>query len=209
MTTRTTFEDRLLTELRSEIELRAADRTASAEAPAARRRVLTRPRLALAAAACSAAGLAVVLVPGSPADTPAYAVQRHGDGSVTLTMKDMSLAPDAQLQLAERLRAQGIHVTIDDLPAGKQCEQPRGEPLPSFWDGDSAEKPHRVEDEQRALVREAVRAGTWKTTLHPGDSLAIENTRPSQADRSEVLIVGVYAVRGEVGACKPVEVPRH
>ena len=80
MTTKTTFEDRLLAELRGEIERREED----SSVPAVRRRLFTGRQLALAAVACAVAGLAVVLVPGSPADSPAYAVERHGDGSVTL-----------------------------------------------------------------------------------------------------------------------------
>ncbi|MFF4398079.1 hypothetical protein [Streptomyces sp. NPDC001480] len=82
------FEDRLLTELQAEIERRevarraldAGEHTGRTGAPASDRPLFTRRRLALAAGACAVAGLAMVPAPGSPADSPAYAVDRHHDG---------------------------------------------------------------------------------------------------------------------------------
>ncbi|PWI17078.1 hypothetical protein DI272_25125 [Streptomyces sp. Act143] len=207
MSTKTTFEDRLLAELRHEIGLREA--AAPAVAFVARRALVTRGRLVLAAGACAAAGLAVVLVPGSPADAPAYAVEQHDDGSVTLTIEDMSLAPDDQHRLAERLRAQGIHVAIDEVPAGEQCAQPRGELLPSYFEGHSAGKPRSAEGGQGAPEGVTVLKGTFKTTLNPGDSLAFENTKESQGAKSGLRLASVYAVSGEIAACEPVRMEPH
>ncbi|WP_289924176.1 hypothetical protein [Streptomyces sp. S.PB5] len=125
---KTTFEDRLLAELRGEIERREADTQApaapapAAPAPAARRRLVTGRRLTLAAATCALAGLAVVLVPGSPADSPAYAVERKGDGTVMLTVKDQDIDVEAQRQLARKLSLYGIEVDIQVLRPGYVCE---------------------------------------------------------------------------------------
>ncbi|MFF3615017.1 hypothetical protein [Streptomyces sp. NPDC002580] len=56
--------------------------------PARVRRLCTGRRVAVAMAGCAVAALATLVAPGSPAAPAAYAVERHGDGSVTLTVKD-------------------------------------------------------------------------------------------------------------------------
>ncbi|MFC9128792.1 hypothetical protein ACFT4A_18355 [Streptomyces sp. NPDC057099] len=217
MTTKTTFEDRLLAELRREIEVRGASgpagaatgpagaATGPAEAVAARRSpfaaVLTGRRLALAAGACAVTGLVLVLVPGSPGESPAYAVERHGDGRVTLTLTKIAIGQDAQRRLAERLRAEGIHVTINNLSFGQQCKQPRGKMLT----GSVA----------RGFIGEPPKDGTvpvggptdpafhrnWQVTLHPGDSLGMENTSRKDG-RPGVNSELFYAVKGEIAPCE-------
>jgi hypothetical protein len=187
-TTRTTFEDRLLEELRREIDARASDPAAvPTPAPGRRRRAVTAPRLGLVALACAAAGAAWVLVPGSPADTPAYALEPHPDGSVTLTLNDIALGGSLQDGLAERLRREGIHVAEDDLPVGYECTHPRGETLPG---------PIRGEGE-----------GAWEITLRRGDSLAFESIAQLQPDGSRQRVVSFYGVRGEIAPCDPVRAP--
>ncbi|NNN34709.1 hypothetical protein HLK59_30990 [Streptomyces sp. S3(2020)] len=203
MTMKTTFEDRLLAELQGEIERRETD----SSVPAARRHVFTGRRLALAAAACAVAGLAVVLVPGSPTETPAYAVERNGDGSVTLTLDDLGLSEHAQRELAERLRADGVHVDIQNLDRDHQCRRPRGEAVPGNFDLESAlsggskspEKAERVEREARDL---ASRLGAWKITLHRGDTLAFENY---DSGSEYVFATNFYAVKGAIEPCVQVE----
>lgn len=201
---RTTFEDRLLAELQGEIERREA-----VPAPAVRRRAITGRRLALAAAACAVAGLAVVLVPGSPAESPAYAVERNGDGSVTLTLDDMTLSTDAQRELAERLRADGIHVDIQNLDGDHKCRRPRGEPIPGNFDLESAltmssKSPRKVEDVEREARDLASRLGSWKITLHRDDTLAFENYDLGQ---KAVFAMNFYAVKGAIEPCVQVERP--
>ncbi|MER5431934.1 hypothetical protein [Streptomyces sp. NPDC002588] len=105
MSARETFEDRLLEELKREIELRGA--TGAAPVPV-RRRALTPRRVVLALAACAAVALAPVVMPGSPGGSAAYAVERHGDGSVTLTVKRRVV--DRQ-ELAKVLGRDDIKVT--------------------------------------------------------------------------------------------------
>lgn len=124
-TRRTSFEDRLLKELQREIELREC---ASTEAETGERgtstsarRLLTPRRIALAAATCAVAGLAAVVVPGSPTDSVAYAVESHGDGSVTLTLQG-GIDLDAQYDLARELRPNGIVVDVELLPPGYTCK---------------------------------------------------------------------------------------
>ncbi|MFJ2233593.1 hypothetical protein [Streptomyces sp. NPDC087859] len=174
MTMKTTFEDRLLAELQGEIERREAD----FPVPAARPRVFTGRRLALAAAACAVAALAVVLVPGSPADSPAYAVEHNGDGSVTLTLKDLEPTVESQRELAERLRPSGIHVDIQNLDAHHVCGRPRGEQLPEG-------KPVHPGE-------------AWRITLRRGDSVAFEN---HEITHGKTWAVAFYAVKGTIEPC--------
>ncbi|OKJ79732.1 hypothetical protein AMK31_26470 [Streptomyces sp. TSRI0107] len=158
-------------------------------APGRRRRAVTAPRLGLVALACVAAGAAWVLAPGSPADTPAYALESHPDGSVTLTLNDIALGGRLQDGLAERLKRQGIHVSVDDLPVGYECTHPRGEALPGPF--------ARGEDG----------AVGWEITLRRGDSLAFESTAQPQPDGSRQRVVSFYGVRGEIAPCDPVRAP--
>ncbi|MFC9679979.1 hypothetical protein [Streptomyces sp. NPDC056948] len=204
MTTKTTFEDRLLAELQREIEVRGS--TGPAETVAARRSpfagVLTGRRLALTAGACAVTGLVLVLVPGSPSESPAYAVERHGDGSVTLTLTKIAIGQDAQRRLAERLRAEGIHVTIDSLPFGQHCVQPRGKMLASRVERGFIGEPPAEGSVPVGGPTDPAFHRNWQVTLHPGDSLGMENT--SRKDGKPGLnSESFYAIKGKIAPCEP------
>ncbi|MES5819605.1 hypothetical protein [Streptomyces sp. RG80] len=201
MSTKTTFEDRLLAELRGEIERREAVPTSVVMAPpalvtpdlapadlasAVRRRLSTGRRLALAAGVCAVAGLATVLVPGSPADAPAYAVERNDDGSVTLTLEDLAPTLESQRELAERLRPSRVHVDIANLDDDHLCRQPRGEQLPE------SRPVHPGEG--------------WRITLRPGDTVAFENHRTGDGGKETAL--AFYAVKGAIKPCVPTAADR-
>ncbi|NEB00581.1 hypothetical protein [Streptomyces sp. SID13726] len=190
MTTRTTFEERLLAELRREITLRAEDRTTEAVPVSGWRRRLpsrTAPRLGLVALACAAVAGAWVLIPGSPAESPAYAVVSHPDGSLTVTMNDFGLGGTLPDGLVERLKANGIHVVVDDLPNGYECAEPRGKGVQGHSDP---------------------KAGpSWVFDLKRGDSLAVEKMGQRQPDGSFARVNGFRFVRGEVPPCDRVPAP--
>ncbi|MFI6486151.1 hypothetical protein [Streptomyces sp. NPDC050564] len=194
MSTRTTFEDRLLDELKREIELREAGvcETGSAEvatggkANASVRRLFTPRRIAVAAAACAVAGLAAVVVPGSPAASKAYAVERHGDGSVTLTVKDQDIDVDAQRELARQLRPNGIQVTVNVLAPGYICEHD-----PVLWGI------NKQGDRVPVLTLQWNR----EITLRPGNVLVFDNLRGNPQPHR----VNAYAAKGEVKPCVPVK----
>ncbi|CCK28510.1 hypothetical protein BN159_4131 [Streptomyces davaonensis JCM 4913] len=195
MTTRPTFEDRLLAELHREIDLRAGDLAAEDRttdgAPTSvwrrRRTALTAPRLGLVALACAAVAGAWVLVPGSPAESPAYAVVSHPDGTLTVTMNEFGLGGTLPDGLVERLKAHGIHVVVDDVPDGYECTQPRGEAVRGRSDADGG--PGRVFD------------------LRRGDSLAVEKMGQRQPDGSFLPVTGLSFLRGEAAPCNPVPAP--
>jgi hypothetical protein len=181
MSTRTTFEDRLLDELQKEIERR--------EPKASVRPLLTARRIAVVVAACAAAWLATVTVPGSPAESTAFATEPLGNGSVRLTVKDQFISTRAQHELADEVSAWGIEVTIDVLDPGYVCERSKVTPLVGL-------------DEQGNRVPIIPIKAGWDVTLRPGNVLAFENTRGSDRPRA----IEVYKTRAEVEPCVPMKI---
>ncbi|MGA5207620.1 MULTISPECIES: hypothetical protein [Streptomyces] len=166
MSTRTTFEDRLLGELKREIELRETPaRTTGGRARTSVLRRFTPRRIAVVTAACAAAWTATVVVPGSPADAGAYAAERHDDGSVEITVRDPSFGIDAQLALAERVRPWGIKVNV--VAREDVC---------SSW------------GVPRVMVLTA--AGdpirSWPVTLRRGSTLVIDNSWGEPVSKDEI-----------------------
>jgi hypothetical protein len=82
----------------------------------------------MAATLCAAAGLVVVLSPGTPAESPAYTAERHDDGAVTLTVKDRDIDVEAQRELARKPSRNGIETDGQILRPGYAC---MGDP--GFW----------------------------------------------------------------------------
>ncbi|MPY33009.1 hypothetical protein FNH09_17600 [Streptomyces adustus] len=223
MSARTTFEDRLLEELKRHIELREAGscRTGPAEAamddggrseaadsaagsgsadwseagtrrgrgksPAGR--LFAPRRLAVVAAACAAAWLGVAGVPGSPSGSTAYAVERHDDGSVTLTVREQSIDVGAQRELARKLRPWGIRVIVDVLSPGFVCQGSEVTPLVAI-------------DRRGDRVPVIPVKSSWDITLHSGNVLAFENVRGDSRPRA----VSVYEVTSEAEPCRPLKV---
>ncbi|GGO30459.1 hypothetical protein GCM10010116_61000 [Microbispora rosea subsp. aerata] len=98
-----------------------------------RRRPL-RPALlasALALGVAAAVGVPVLLGSG----TPAYAVSRNPDGTLTITINE---AKDPE-PLEATLRSMGVNAVVDYIPSGKRCSpQPRST---SFLSREEAEHP--------------------------------------------------------------------
>ncbi|GHH04672.1 hypothetical protein [Streptomyces lanatus] len=190
-TTKSTFEDRLLAELTSEIERRRED---VPDGGGSRSKARMR-RLAVVAAACAAAWVAAVVVPGSPAGAKAYAVEPHGDGSVTLRVKDQELDIGAQHELAREVRPLGIQVTVEVIAEGYVCERDRDRfERPGIWAiaKDGSLVPIRGLDARSTI------------TLHRGDLLVFENTKGYTRPNS----VKAYADKADYQPCVPVKPKR-
>lgn len=180
MSTRTTktFEDRLLDELRREIALRAED--VPEPAPAVRRTVTTR-RALVALAACVAAAGVVVGLPSSNGGSPAYAVERNGDGTITVTTDEI-VAWEYRGELAEQLHALGVRTSFDRPRSGFVCAQPRGE----------TPGPEKVTDP----------GALWTHTLRPGDTMVFEYPEPIKDSVSPAGVM--YVVKGKAKPCREV-----
>ncbi|MGX5182882.1 hypothetical protein ACWKT5_08660 [Streptomyces avermitilis] len=202
MSMRTTFEDRLLDELKREIELREAGvastgtaefKTGEGRAKPAVGRLfapLAPRRIAVVAAACTAAWLAAVIMPGSPAGSNAWAVDPVGDGSVKLTVQDQNISVAAQRELARKVRPWGVHVTVDVLAPGYVCERSK------------VAFPLVASDEQGNRVPVIPFKSSWDVTLRRGNVLTFENTKGSSQPRA----VEFYETRSEAEPCVPMKV---
>ncbi|WP_119580970.1 hypothetical protein [Streptomyces europaeiscabiei] len=178
MTTRTTktFEDRLLDELQREIALRAED------APElVIRRTITTRRALVALAACVVAAGVVVALPSSTGGSQAYAVERHDDGTVTVTGEELATW-EHRGELAEQLHDVGIRTSFDRPRSGYVCAKPRGE----------TPGPEKVTD-PNAL---------WTYTLRPGDTMVFEDPEPIKDSVSPAGVM--YVVKGKAKPCREV-----
>ncbi|KUN77515.1 hypothetical protein [Streptomyces griseoruber] len=165
MSARESFEDRLLAELKREIELRG-----ETSAGPVRQRPVTPRRLVVALAVCAVVALAPVLIPGAPGGSKAYAVERHGDGSVTLTLKKRLIDHTGRRELAEALGQDDIKVLEwGTKVAVELCAVNREKPVEA-----------RKEAVETALVavdesgrRTTVSSWRVPVVLHPGDKVSL------------------------------------
>ncbi|MGW3955721.1 hypothetical protein ACWEKM_33510 [Streptomyces sp. NPDC004752] len=158
-----TFEDRLLSELKREVVLRAAADPVAA-APASRR-VVTPRRACLALAACGTAAAVAVALPGS-GTTPAYAVGTTPDGTVTLTLQDITLSGPQQQDLVRDLRKAGVRTQVNEVPSGQRCATAVDDLAGQIIAVDPG--PGAPEDPQKPEP--------WHRTLHKGDTVRIDNS---------------------------------
>ncbi|MFF7446101.1 MULTISPECIES: hypothetical protein [unclassified Streptomyces] len=144
----------------------------------------------------------MTLVPGSPAVSPAYSLERHDDGGITLSLHELGIGPDAQNELAAKLRAAGIHVTIDDLKPGYRCAPTRGTSLgvvgvSAIFDLPRTGTPRDTQTLPHDMP-------VMSVTLHPGDSLGIENHPATSKDDSKLMRSEAYfPFKGGMTACEP------
>ncbi|WP_052397567.1 hypothetical protein [Streptomyces sp. NRRL F-5123] len=171
-----TFEDRLMTELMNDSGWETQEPPVEA-----RRRPLHRSRVVWGATAAAAAtAVAAVVVVAGPADTPAYAVTKNPDGTVILRLNEVGLDRAAQKPLTAKLRAAGIQVVVDTVPAGKACAEDRGRAVNNLW------------------KREGRSAMT--ATLKPGDTLALTYSRTKSSSAGAVSLFS-----GPVSRCRLVD----
>ncbi len=111
------FDERLLAELRRLVDARKSEGTEPRARPP--RKVVWRRRVVLAGTAIAAVAIAItVLVPGNT--TPAYAIARAADGSVTVTFNSFQDASGLQ----QGLQNAGVPAMVQFLPSGQDCSQP-------------------------------------------------------------------------------------
>ncbi|WP_331770139.1 hypothetical protein OG948_41355 (plasmid) [Embleya sp. NBC_00888] len=117
MNTRSPFQEQLLAELRDVVAEKAAT-------PAPRPGISRRRKATITGAIAVAMGAAVaVVVPVVVGGTtsPAYAVERDQDGSITVRVREYT----DPAGLRDRLRDLGVNAVVDFVPLNRQCVEPR------------------------------------------------------------------------------------
>ncbi|RMI40025.1 hypothetical protein [Streptomyces triticirhizae] len=133
-----TFEDRLLDELKRHHSVAAAERRT---AVARRRRLITPARTGVGLVTAAAATAVFVVLPGG-GGAPAYAVEQEADGGVVVHISDWPHGEEAVAEFSALLEEAGVE-TLYNPPEGYLCqphdEPPAGEPGASGESGTSRE----------------------------------------------------------------------
>jgi hypothetical protein len=137
--------------------------------------------------------MAVVLVVGGEQATPAFAVDRQSDGSVTVTINSLSDASG----LERALGAVGIPAVVYYTPVGKTCAEPLGTPAArrgSFQTSSGTSRSgHSVSFTLPADI------------VGPGQTLVIMTSGTTGV--GSFSSVGMGVVQGNVGPCRLVDAP--
>ena len=121
---------------------------------------------------------------GDPA-APAYAVQPHGDGSVTVTINGLRDADG----LERALRDEGVRAVVDYLPAGATCAPGRFRPAAAGEAGRS---------QLRQGADGSVSFTIDRGTVAPGATLVIE----SSGGDGGPTTMSIAVADGDVGPCR-------
>ncbi|UUU25686.1 hypothetical protein [Streptomyces sp. DSM 40750] len=144
------------------------------------------------AAASIVAGVAVA-VPGGT-ETPAYAVEKNPDGTLTISIRDLDWWGDPQHfeRLAREIRAAGFTAIVDKIPAGKTCRLDRGTPLNQRKTGDGKWGYQYVMTHADAYVVEEYLPGSG----------------PKGSDMRRARAFRYMFFKGQVKPCDPVSRPQ-
>jgi hypothetical protein len=183
------FEERLLDELRRMV----AEHPRTERPPRRPRRLVLAGGLASVAAVAAVAG--VFLLTGGA--SPAYAVSKNDDGTVTVEISSLSDAAG----LEQKLRDAGIRAVVQYVPPGKACKQP--------WPTTPGAPPGLGNDHT------VLKGGVVHTDDHT--RFTISNNLPS--DLTLVIVtqttrdtpgpeaIGITFAHGDVGTCELVDAP--
>jgi hypothetical protein len=183
----TKFEDRLLTELRAHV----TERARHAPAPEPPRRRATPRRLALAGTGFAAATAAVLVTAGGDGTAPAYAVEPHADGTVSVTIRSL----DDTEGLERELRDAGVPAEVARLKPGQICDPKETEPASGA--GVRGEQSSSIRHEQGGPTEFTV------TRLPAGSKLLISTS--GDADVGESIGMSVTSADA---TCVPATAPK-
>jgi hypothetical protein len=181
------FEERLLDELRNVV----ADEPKPERPLRQPRRLVLAGGLAGLTAVAAVAG--VLLLTGGA--SPAYAVNKNDDGTVTVEIGSLRDAAG----LERKLREAGIRAVVQYLPPGKACKQP--------WP-ETSTAPHDL-----GAAKGMIKGGVLHTPDHtrftisnnvPADlTLVVMTQTAAAADGPEAI--GISFAHGDVGPCEVVD----
>ncbi|MFI6737061.1 hypothetical protein ACIBI9_29395 [Nonomuraea sp. NPDC050451] len=117
--------------------------------------------------------------------TPAFAVEKNPDGTVTVRIHELAKSKELENKLAEA----GVKAVIDYLPDGQNCQLDRGETVPAPVD------PLQDTEEDGTFLIDP-------KSLEPDETLVIV-MHFKHNDPSKGFGGGVGIVRGPVAPCVP------
>jgi hypothetical protein len=124
----------------------------------------------LAAATALAFGLSATV-----GQTPAYAVTRNADGTITVEVRRWEDAKKLQADL----RAMGVSIVVDFVPGGKRCRPPR---MTDLAPGERRRTLLTFVENHR--VSEGFVTRLDPSTIEPGQTAVIEYYHPEDAGRA-------------------------
>jgi hypothetical protein len=131
----------------------------------------------------------IIVASGGNGATPAYAVDRRPDGSVSVELN--SLRDAAGLQ--KKLRAAGIPAVVNYTPMGKTCREPRGR---GVGPGTPGRHSMKVGVRKDHLATFTIPRGD----LRPGQTLVITASTGGSATS-----IGTAVLQGPIAPCKLVD----
>ncbi|MEV4398418.1 hypothetical protein [Nonomuraea sp. NPDC049607] len=204
------FKEHVLMELKAEIEARNGARSRRT-----RRRLLTGTAVA---AVLAAAAVATPFLNGS--DTPAYAVSKNTDGTITLKINEFQDPGQVEKDLA----ALGLPADVSYLKPGTRCAPDRApaDAGPSFTKEELQSKDPAVHERIRKAIENSPNAKTFRLgngqvqidpkRIKPGQTAVMEFTedddQTSGPEKPRALWqFGGFVVDGPAKPCKVIDDP--
>ncbi|MEU6727430.1 hypothetical protein ABZ917_27330 [Nonomuraea wenchangensis] len=195
------FEERLLSALKTEITTRTADdMTTTSTPPALDGPLGGRPggrlggrRLAVAVAGVAAAAAAVVTLNATVLQGPAYAVTEAPDGTVSVRISAFT-DPDG---LEAELGRHGVKAVVDYLPEGRTCRPERGRPG----------GPHGRFGSDIRRDGDGIAFSITEGQVPAGSTLVLAVTKGPDGDRDMPSATSLQVVEGEVAPCAATSLP--
>ncbi|MGW5156432.1 hypothetical protein ACWEPN_13215 [Nonomuraea wenchangensis] len=186
------FEERLLSALKTEITTRTADDMMTSTPPARSERRRGR-RLAVAVAGVAAAAAAVVTLNATVLQGPAYAVTEAPDGTVSVRISAFTDPGGLEAELGRH----GVKAVVDYLPEGQTCRPERGRPG----------GPHGRFGSDIRRDGDAISFSITEGQVPAGSTLVLAVTKGPDGDRGMPSATSLQVVEGEVAPCAATSLP--
>ncbi|GAA1737022.1 hypothetical protein [Nonomuraea bangladeshensis] len=184
------FEERLLSALKSEITMRTADdmMTTTSTPPALGGRRGRRLAVAVAGVGAAAAAAAALMV-----QAPAYAVTEAPDGTVSVRISAFTDPGGLEAELARH----GVKAVVDYLPEGRTCRPGRGRPG----------GPHGRFGSAIRRDGDGISFSITEGQVPAGSTLVLAVTKGPDGDRDLPSATSLQVVEGEVAPCAATSLP--
>ncbi|MFI6513836.1 hypothetical protein ACIBCT_40080 [Streptosporangium sp. NPDC050855] len=177
---KSTFEEGLLAELKTEIAARASQGRAPAP-----RRMVGRRFAAGAGVAAIAVATAIVVPLATGSEPPAYALTKNTDGSINLKINEFRNSQQVETDLAEL----GVLADITYLPLGKRCGNVRAPFVKGDDAGVSVEDLSSTDPVVQARTRKRMTNLASSKAIRPEDGITIypRYIKPGQTVMIEIM----------------------